>query len=159
MTRLTILVLCLATVACDPLREKGVDSNMKKLTPILPVESIEPCLPFWVDQLGFTKTMEVPQGDRLVFVGLAFGSVEVMLQTIASIAEDMPALAPSLATAHQFLYIEVEDLDQIKARLEDGDIVQPERLTFYGAREVGTRSPGGHYVTFAEMGKEGEGTK
>lgn len=159
MTRLTILALCLATVACDPLSEEGVDSNMKKLTPILPVESIEPCLPFWVDRLGFAKTMEVPKGDSLAFVGLAFGGVEVMLQTHASIAEEMPELASSLAAAHQFLYIEVEDLDQIKARLEAGDIVQPERLTFYGAREVGTRSPGGHYVTFAEMTEQAEGSK
>ena len=158
MIRLITLALCLATVACCPLREKEAASNMKKLTPILAVVSIEACLPFWVDRLGFKKTMEVPQGDHLVFVGLAFGNIEVMLQTHASIAEDMPALASSLAASHQFLYIEVEDLNQIKARLQASDIVQPERLTFYGAREVGTRNPGGHYVTFAEMTEQAEGS-
>ena len=45
---------------------KGV--HVKKLTPILTVESIEPCLPFWMDALGFTKTVEVPHGDALGFV-------------------------------------------------------------------------------------------
>ena len=125
---------------------------MKKLTPILPVESIEPCLSFWVDRLGFTKTMEVPEGDKLVFAGFANGSVEVMLQTQSSIIADMPFLAPDLPTSWQFLYIEVEDLDAIKARLLESDIIMPERKTFYGAREIGVREPGGHYVTFAEMG-------
>jgi hypothetical protein len=34
--------------------------ELKKLTPILTVEAIEPSLPFWVDALGFTKTVDVP---------------------------------------------------------------------------------------------------
>jgi len=31
--------------------------RMKKLTPVLFVEAIEPCLPFWTERLGFTKTV------------------------------------------------------------------------------------------------------
>ena len=39
-----------------------------KITPILVVEEIEPSLKFWVDKLGFAKTVEVPEGDKLGFV-------------------------------------------------------------------------------------------
>jgi len=31
---------------------------VKKLTPILSVEKIEPVLPFWTQHLGFIKTVE-----------------------------------------------------------------------------------------------------
>ena len=48
---------------------------MKKLAPVLVVDRIEPCLPFWVDRLGFEKTVEVPESDRLGFVILASGPV------------------------------------------------------------------------------------
>lgn len=34
---------------------------MKKLTPVLYVESIEPALPFWEDRLGFQRVVEVPR--------------------------------------------------------------------------------------------------
>ena len=48
---------------------------VKKLTPVLFVEKIEPVLPFWMQHLGFIKTVEVPDGDRLGFVILQQGGV------------------------------------------------------------------------------------
>jgi len=39
-----------------------------KITPVLVVEEIEPCLPFWVDRLGFQNVAQVPEGDSLGFV-------------------------------------------------------------------------------------------
>ncbi|MHC5065602.1 MAG: VOC family protein [Planctomycetota bacterium] len=145
-----VFILLLCCNACSLSEQQAALPLMKKCTPILTVDAIEPCLPFWVDQLGFTKTMEAPEGDRLGFAGLAMGPVEVMLQTRSSIIADMPALEPHLPDATQFLFIEVEDLDAIKARLKEGDIYMPERETFYGTREIGAREPGGHYLTFAE---------
>jgi hypothetical protein len=41
--------------------------NVKRITPVLSSE-IEPLLPFWVDRLGFSKTIEVPDGNKLAFV-------------------------------------------------------------------------------------------
>ena len=38
---------------------------IKKLAPVLFVEKIEPVLPFWTERLGFIKTVEAPEGDRL----------------------------------------------------------------------------------------------
>lgn len=123
---------------------------MKKLTPVLFVDEIEPCLEFWVNRLGFQKTVEVPEGDKLGFVILAHGSIEVMLQSRASLAKDIPALAKG-SLAPTFLYIEVADLDEIARRLDGVEVVVPRRKTFYGALEIGVREPGGHVVTFAQM--------
>jgi hypothetical protein len=47
---------------------------------------VEDCLPFWVDRLGFEKTVEVPDDDRLGFVIIERGAVEVMLQSQRSFA-------------------------------------------------------------------------
>jgi len=39
-----------------------------KITSVLLVDEIEKSLPFWVERMGFEKTVEVPEGDRLSFV-------------------------------------------------------------------------------------------
>ncbi len=144
-----IAAALLALLACAAALPKS--EPMKKLTPILVVDSIEECLPFWVDRLGFTKSMEMPAGDRLQFAGLAHGSIELMLQTRTSIADDLPAIAPELPGARTFLYLEVEDIDAIAARLDGAEIYMPRRETFYGATEIGVREPGGSFVTFAQI--------
>lgn len=120
---------------------------MKKLTPNLIVPSIEACLPFWVGRLGFEKTLEVPEGDRLGFVILHRGAVEVMLQSLASVANDVAPLAEGAHRA--VLYLEVDDLAPIRAALEGWPEVVPERSTPYGAREIIVNDPAGHTVFFA----------
>jgi len=122
---------------------------VKRITPVLFVKEIEPVLPFWVDKLGFTKTIEVPHGSKLGFVALQKGSTEIMYQSYASVAEDMPLLT-EIHKGPTFLYIEVDNLDAVLAALKGSKIVQPERTAFYGMREVGFQEPGGHYVTFAQ---------
>ena len=126
---------------------------MKKLTPVLFVEQIEACLDFWVRRLGFTKTVEVPEGDRLGFVILTKDAVEVMLQSWACVAKDVPALLPE-SRSSSFLYIEVEDLDEIIAKVDGMEVVIPRRTTFYGATEIAVRDPGGHVVCFAQMASQ-----
>ena len=49
---------------------------VKKLTPVLFVEKIESVLAFWIQHLGFIKTVEVPDGDKLAFVVLQQGTAE-----------------------------------------------------------------------------------
>jgi uncharacterized glyoxalase superfamily protein PhnB len=120
---------------------------MKKLTPNLIVDSIEACLPFWVDRLGFTRQTEVPEGDRLGFVILTHGQVELMLQSRASLHKDVAPLAD--APYRSALYLEVDDLAPIRAALAGWPLVVPERTTFYGARELIVRDPAGNAVSFA----------
>lgn len=124
---------------------------MKRLSPVLYVEEIEPALPFWVDRLGFEKTAEVPEGDRLGFVILKRGGVEVMYQTRRSVEGDMPALADT-PMGGALLFVEVEDLDEVARALEGVEPVVPRRKTFYGSEELIVREPGGNVVTFAQFG-------
>lgn len=124
---------------------------MKKLSPVIFVEEIEPCLGFWIDRLGFTRTLEVPHGDRLGFAAVASGSIEVMYQSRASLAADIPALAAGPFARSGALFIEVESLNAILPRLEGVEVVVPERTTFYGAREIFVRAPCGTVVGLAEM--------
>jgi len=120
--------------------------SMKKLTPVLVVDDIEPCLGFWA-ALGFEKTVEVPEGGKLGFVILVKDSVELMYQSRSSVKKDVPALAdlPSRAA----LYLEVNDLDAVEKAVKGAPVVVPRRKTFYGAEEIGVREPGGSAVTFA----------
>ena len=106
-------------------------------------------MPFWVDKLGFTKAIEVPHGNKIGFVALQKESTEVMYQSYASVADDMPLIAET-RKGPTFLYIEVDNLEAVLSALKDSRIVQPERTAFYGMREVGFQEPGGHYVTFAQ---------
>jgi uncharacterized glyoxalase superfamily protein PhnB len=125
---------------------------MKKLTPNLIVDSIEESLRFWADRLEFKKVVEVPDGDRLGFVILKRGEVELMLQSRASLQKDVPAIAEGAHRA--VLYFEVPDLAPIRKALEGWPRTTPERTTFYGAREIIVKDPAGHVVFFAAQGSD-----
>jgi len=119
---------------------------MKKATPIMVVEAIEPCLPFWTERLGFAAPVQVPHGDRLGFVILSNAAIELMYQTHASLKEDLGAALPPGGA----VYLEVESLDAVIAALDGAEVVVPPRTTFYGARELWVREPGGNVVGFAQ---------
>lgn len=127
-------------------------SEMRKLSPLLTVEAIEPCLPFWVERLGFAKTVEVPDGSSLGFVILAKDGVEIMYQSRASVAKDIPPMASGAAGAMPAmgLFIEVGDIDAVEQSLSGVPHVIPRRKTFYGMDEVVVRDPGGYVVVFAQ---------
>jgi hypothetical protein len=121
-----------------------------KITAVLVVEEIEKSLRFWVDRMGYQKTVEVPEGDKLGFVILANNGAELMMQTISSVRKDEPKFAPSaVVTKGCGLFIEVDDFADVKRRLEGYPIVMQERVTFYGMKEIGVSEPNGHTVVFA----------
>ncbi len=125
---------------------------MKKLTPVFVVQRIEPCLDFWIDRLGFAKTVEVPHGDSLGFVILVRDQVEIMYQSRDSVLEDAPAVLEgrSDALSPNGTFIEVSDIDDVERRLAGCEIVVPRRTTFYGTTEIGVREPGGNFILFAQ---------
>lgn len=125
--------------------------NVNKITPVLLVNEIEPVLSFWLDRLGFTKTIEVPDGNKLAFVAFQKGPVEVMYQTYHSVEKDAPpAMAAQARKGLTYLYLEVDDLNAVLAAMKDTPKVMPERTAFYGMREIGYQDPAGHYSTFAQ---------
>lgn len=120
------------------------------ITPVLLVESIEKSLPFWVDRMGWQKTAEVPDGERLAFVMLMRdGAGELMLQTFDSARKDEPKFVAGPTSHRSSLFIEVKDWPDTVKRLNGYDITMPERDTFYGMREIGVFEPNGHVVIFA----------
>ena len=121
--------------------------SVKKITAVLLVDEIEPCLDFWM-KLNFQKTIEVPNGGKLAFVTLESGKAEVMYQTFSSVDKS----AQTLQRGPTFLYIEVDNLDQTIAAIKGAPVVMAVRTTFYGAKEIGVTEPSGHVITFAQMG-------
>ena len=158
-----LLLLALATTSFAQKQSTQGEQVMKNLTPVIIVDQIEPCLPFWIERLGFQKTAEVPEGNKLGFVILVKGNVQIMYQTRASVARDLgtavePGIHPASGAINAnkdlvTLYIQVEKLDPVMAALKGIEVVVPERKTFYGAREFGVREPGGIVVLFAEFQK------
>ena len=125
--------------------------NVKRITPVLLVKEIEPLIPFWVNRLGFAKTVEVPDGNKLGFAIFQKRSVEVMYQTYSSVEKDAPpAMSAEARKGPTYLYMEVDDLDAVLAEMKDLRLVMPVRTAFYGMKEFAVQDPGGHFITFAE---------
>jgi uncharacterized glyoxalase superfamily protein PhnB len=128
--------------------------KIKKITPVLYAEELEPCVKFWKERFGLEKTVEVPDGERLGFVILQKGNVELMYQSYASARKDAPKIAGEIEGGRTFLYVEVEKLEPFIAATKDANVVLPVRTTFYGATEIGVKDPAGHVIVFAEMGAQ-----
>lgn len=133
--------------------------NIRKITPVLIVERIEPVVPFWL-KLGAAATVEVPDGTatdgRLGFVILTMAGLEVMYQTAASVKEDLVRAAwekdafrgePQQTT----LFIEVAHLDEVESNLTGERLVMPRRMTFYGSTELAYADPAGHIIVFSQL--------
>ena len=152
LTRLAALVALLAATPST----QSLEIDMKKATPLIAVDRIEPCLPFWTETLGFELTATVPHGDAIGFAMLNRGGVELMYQSRASIDDDLGAsgapagLADELAGSTTTLFVEVEDLDAVIDAIDgEADVIVPRRTTFYGMDEIFVRVPCGTLVGFA----------
>ncbi|MDH5757946.1 MAG: hypothetical protein OEZ65_00065 [Gemmatimonadota bacterium] len=141
---------------------------MNKVTPIMTVAEIEPCLPFWTDALGFEITATVPHEGRIGFAMLQRGNVELMYQSSASVEADLgpsgaasgfPGLVDELGGSTTTLFVEVDALDPIiDAMVGSGAVVVvPRRQTFYGMDEIFVKAPCGTLVGFAARVEEGVG--
>jgi uncharacterized glyoxalase superfamily protein PhnB len=125
---------------------------VKKITAILFAQEIEPCIQFWTERLGFSKTVEVPEGDKVGFAILEKDGVELMYQSYSSVEKDNAATAAEARKGPTFIYVEVDDLSTALTATSGAEIVMPVRSTFYGAKEFGVKDPAGHYVIFAQQG-------
>jgi uncharacterized glyoxalase superfamily protein PhnB len=149
--RVTTLMLLLTLCGAGNAQEKVAAMSVNKLTPVLLVDEVAPCVKFW-ERVGFAKTVEVPDGNKLAFVILQKGNVEVMYQSYASVEKDIPSNPALAKRGPSFLYVEVASLDDAMAAMKGVEVVMPVRTTFYGSKEIGYKDPGGHMITFAQMG-------
>lgn len=122
---------------------------LKKLTPVVIVDAIEPSLPVW-EKLGYAVAARVPETGTLGFVILAGPAGELMLQSAASLAEDLPVLASRKPTF--VLYGEVPSLKKARASLRGARVLVEQRTTFYGATESWLELEGGTVLGLAEHG-------
>jgi uncharacterized glyoxalase superfamily protein PhnB len=121
------------------------------LSPVLVVKAIEPCLPFWTERLGFTLEAKVAgDDDVLVFALLRNDGVRVMLQTRASMAEDLPQLETQHRQRSVCLYLNVPDIDAAERAFTGVKLAQDRRKTFYGAIEIGVHDPAGNLVLLGQ---------
>jgi uncharacterized glyoxalase superfamily protein PhnB len=124
-------------------------TSISKITPVLVVHSVEPCAKFW-EQQGFTRVAEVPHGESLGFVILTNGTIELMYQSVDSIAADDASMGARVRAGGASLFVEVENLEASALAAGDAEVVLTERTTFYGMRELGVLDPGGNVVVFAQ---------
>ena len=128
--------------------------SISKITAVLVVPAVEPSLAFWEQRLGFIKIAEVPHGGALGFALLVKDGTEVMLQSEASVRDDLGSSTGPVTGTSTVLFVEVSDLAAVEAALGDYPIAMARRTTFYGMHEVGVREPGGHLVMFAQPTKQ-----
>ena len=148
-----LFLLALLPAAANSTSENTMKpAKVKKITPILFAQELEPCIEFWTERLGFQKTVEVPEGNKIGFAILERNGLELMYQSFASVEKDNPATAAAVRRGPAFLYIEVEDLEAALAAIQGAEIVMPVRATFYHSKEFGIKDPAGHYIIFAQQG-------
>jgi|SRR5579863_1269864 len=126
--------------------------TITKLTPNLYTDDVASCASFWAERLGFEKTVEVPAGDGLAFAALQKGDFEVMYGSYSSLAAE-PSTVLAYTRGTSFLFMEVDDLDAVLTAMQGAPIVVPVHTTFYGATEFTVQDPAGHFLTFAQFGK------
>ena len=111
------------------------------------VNEVEPCVDFWVTRFGFEKTAEVPHDGKLGFAIVANGQFELMYQSLASAQADIAGAR----LTHTALFIDVDDVDAVIARLGGIEPAIPKRDTFYGSTEYWVADPAGNSVGFAQF--------
>jgi hypothetical protein len=121
--------------------------NLSKLTTLLVVDAIEACLPQW-QALGYSVVTRVPDSGTLDFVILASAAGGLMLQTRASLQEDLPAVATRRPSF--LLYADVASLEEAKAALGSAAVLVARRQTFYGATEAWLELEGGAVIGLSE---------
>jgi uncharacterized glyoxalase superfamily protein PhnB len=125
--------------------------HFKKLTPNLVVADVSRSLAFYVDVLGFTRAMTVPDEAPFVFASVSAGPIEIFFNDRAAAVAEYPVFADRPIGASATLFVEVEGIDALHARLDGAvAIVMPLVTQWYGLREFAIADPDGYLITFAE---------
>jgi uncharacterized glyoxalase superfamily protein PhnB len=125
--------------------------HFTKLTPNLVVANVERSLAFYVDTLGFSRGLTVPDASPFVFASVTSGAVEIFFNDAATATREYPAFANRPIGATGTLFIEMEGVNALHDRLNGSvKIVMPLVTQFYGMREFAIEDPDGYIITFAE---------
>jgi uncharacterized glyoxalase superfamily protein PhnB len=155
--RTVVLILAASAVIFAQQKAGTQEKTMtiKRLTPNLYVDNVAECAKFWTERLHFQKTAEVPEeGGGLAFVALNKGGIEVMYGSYASLDREPLAGPNSYKKGTSYLFIEVDNLDEVVAVMKDVPKIADVHKTFYGSTELTVKDPAGNFITFAQFGKQ-----
>ena len=124
--------------------------KIARATPVLFVDRVEPTRDFFT-KVGFTVLFDVPEGDRLGFVGLEKDGVQVMVETRGNANEGQALREITRESRRAVVFIEVDNLDAVIAAFASEPALVERHETFYGADEISFMEPGGNVVTFARF--------
>lgn len=131
-------------------------------TPNLMTTNVNASVNFYCDRLGFNFMMGVPFDSEtpvaelsdnisLQYAMLSKQGAMIMFQHQQSLAEEYDLFSHMSVAASATFYLEVESLDDLKTGLgDDVEIALPERITFYGMREIWIRDNNGYVITLAQ---------
>ena len=125
-------------------------NSFNRLSSVLLVDRIEPCMEFWVDRLGFEVRLQVHGENHLEFAAMGRDDVEILYRTRDSLHEDTPGLVSE--DGHQpwvVIYLEVENLTDLMPRLEGVEVIVPLRETILGTKEIFVREPSGRILAIS----------
>ncbi len=126
-------------------------TQMKNLTPNLMVEDVNQTVDFYKNVLGFNLIATVPETGQFNWAMMKQGGVEMQFQLRASLAEEIPSFKDRPIGGALTLYIGVEGIEELHARLKDKvTIVQDMHTTFYGTQEFALQDSNGFVISFAE---------
>ena len=129
------------------------------MSPNLMVTDVAASLAFYATGLGGTigftvdgdhnSNMDGDIIDGAIFASVKLGESEMMLQERGNLAADAPEAfcVDDEPGATMSLYVRVDDVDAVLARLGEVEVVKPMQVTWYGMKEIWVRDPDGYVVT------------
>lgn len=129
--------------------EQEASMGLLKITPVLLAKDLKACVRFWND-FGFEAEISVPFEDKMAFVSLKNGSMEIMYQSFAFSEATNPVGIEGVNRS--VLYLETDSFEAVSAVAENYDVVIPEHTTAHGSRELYVRDPAGNLIGFAQQG-------
>ena len=126
--------------------------HLKKLTPNLIVADVSRSIAFYRDVLGFTLGQTVPDAEPFVFAIVESGDVRLFLNAPGPAVDEYPAFRDRPIGGTLTLFIDVEDVRGLYARLKDSvQVVMPLEKKWYGVTEFAFLDPDGYVITFAQV--------
>jgi len=122
---------------------------MESLSPNIFVRDMNATIAFYKN-LGFEKTMSVPETGNYDWAMLSNGNVSFMFQTYGSLGDVLPEISRTNGGSLLF-YIKLNGIrafhDKIKNKVK---VIVELNKTFYGATEFSIVDNNGYVLTFAE---------
>ena len=148
---LSIMGLALLMIACSAEGTQGTQGTegtattgeepqmkINSITSVLLANELEPCVIFW-ESLGFEVAISVPFGDKLAFVSLQSGPLEIIYQSFDFSRATIPIGIEGVNRA--VVFVETDALENIIPVVEKYDVAIPDHITNRGSREIYVRDP------------------